>query len=157
MATVRSVVSAIAAVACVVISLAVNLAHADPADSNDPRVRALATSLGNNPTTIFQYVRDNIGIEVYTGSLRGARGTLASKAGNALDRASLLIALLKAASPAIEARYVQGTLSSTDSTTLLCGCLPRRSVCWAATTLRHESMAASCLARSVSTTGLNTA
>ena len=119
MATVRSVVSAIAAVACVVISLAVNLAHADPADSNDPRVRALATSLGNNPTTIFQYVRDNIGIEVYTGSLRGARGTLASKAGNALDRASLLIALLKAASPAIEARYVQGTLSSTDSTTLL--------------------------------------
>ena len=63
-------------------SLAVNLAHADPADSNDPRVRALATSLGNNPTTIFQYVRDNIGIEVYTGSLRGARGTLASKAGN---------------------------------------------------------------------------
>ena len=31
----------------------------------------------------------------------------------------MLIALLKAASPAIEARYVQGTLSSTDSTTLL--------------------------------------
>ena len=38
--------------------------RADPADPTDPRVRALATSLGNNPTTIFQYVRDNIGIEV---------------------------------------------------------------------------------------------
>ncbi|WP_395707308.1 transglutaminase domain-containing protein [Casimicrobium huifangae] len=119
MAIARSVARTIAAVACAVISLVVNLAHADPADSNDPRIRALATSLGNSPTTIFQYVRDNVGIEVYTGSLRGARGTLASKAGNSLDRASLLIALLKAANPAIEARYVQGTLSSTDAITLL--------------------------------------
>ncbi len=106
-------------VAVTVLTLTVNPAAADPADSSDPRITALAGSLGNNPATIFQYVRDNIGIEVYVGSLRGARGTLASKAGNALDRASLLIALLKAANPAIEARYVQGTLASTDATTLL--------------------------------------
>lgn len=95
------------------------VACADPADPSDPRVQALATSLGNNPTTIFQYVRDNVGIEIYTGSLRGARGTLASKAGNALDRASLTIALLRAANPNIEARYVQGTLGNGDSLTLV--------------------------------------
>ncbi|MBL8309875.1 MAG: hypothetical protein JNL19_05585 [Burkholderiales bacterium] len=94
-------------------------AQADPADAADPRVIALASSLGNNPSALFQHVRDHIGIEVYAGSLRGARGVLASKAGNSLDRASLLIALLKAANPAIEARYVQGTLAATDANTLL--------------------------------------
>ena len=83
---------------------------ADPADPVDPRVIALATSLGNNPTAIHQYVRNSIGIEVYSGSLRGARGTLASKAGNPLDRASLTVALLRAAG--FSARYAQGTLST---------------------------------------------
>jgi hypothetical protein len=94
-------------------------AWADPADAADPRVIALANSLGNSPVAIYQYVRDNVGLEIYAGSLRGARGTLASKAGNPLDRASLLIALLKAANPAIEARYAQGMLSSTDATALV--------------------------------------
>ena len=98
----RSLHAALTAVVTMLIALAV---WADPADPADPRVAALATSLGNNPTAIFQHVRDNIGIEIYTGSLRGARGVLASKAGNALDRASLTIALLRAANPAIDAHY----------------------------------------------------
>jgi len=85
-------------------------------DPNDPRVQALAASLGNDPVAIFQHVRDNIGIEIYTGSLRGARGALASNAGNSLDRASLTVALLRAANPNIEARYVQGTLGNTEAT-----------------------------------------
>ncbi len=109
----------IRAVACLAAAICAFGAAADPADANDPRVQALATTLGNNPAAIHQYVRDNIGIEIYTGSLRGARGVLASKAGNALDRASLTIALLRAANPAIEARYVQGTLTTTDASTLV--------------------------------------
>ena len=112
----RSLRAALAAVATMLIALAV---WADPADPADPRVAALATSLGNNPAAIFQHVRDNIGIEIYTGSLRGARGVLASRAGNSLDRASLTIALLRAANPAIEARYAQGTLASIDADTLV--------------------------------------
>ena len=119
MAIIRSLSSALAAVVCVATVLLANTASADPADSSDPRVRSLATTLGNDTATIFAYVRDNIGIEVYAGSLRGARGTLASKAGNSLDRASLLIALLRAANPSIEARYVQGSLGATEAYRLL--------------------------------------
>lgn len=36
---------------------------------------------------LFAFVRDEIGYEWYVGSLRGARGTFWSRAGNALDRA----------------------------------------------------------------------
>ncbi len=50
-----------------------------------------------------------IGYNSYTGSLRGARGTLWSSAGNALDVASLGVALLRASG--IPAQYVAGTLS----------------------------------------------
>ncbi len=87
-------------------------AFADPADPTDPRIQALAASLGQNPIQIHAYLRDQIGIDIYAGSLRGARGTLASRAGNALDRASLGIALLRASGYA--ARYAQGTLASND-------------------------------------------
>ncbi len=111
-----SVLRAVTPFVAASLALASWSAYASAADDpNDPRVQALAVSLGNSPTAIFQYVRDNIGIEIYKGSLRGARGTLASKAGNALDRASLVVALLRAANPSIEARYVQGTLSDTDA------------------------------------------
>ncbi|MEO7255797.1 MAG: transglutaminase domain-containing protein [Casimicrobium sp.] len=103
----RSLRAAITATATMVIAIAV---WADPADPSDPRVVALASSLSNSPAAIHQYVRDNIGIEVYSGSMRGARGTLASKAGNPLDRASLTVALLRAAG--FVARYAQGTLST---------------------------------------------
>ena len=113
----RSALRAILGVALTM--LVASTALADPANPADPRVVALATSLGNSPSAIFQHVRDNVGIEIYNGSLRGARGVLASKAGNALDRASLTIALLRAANPAIEARYVQGTLASTDADALV--------------------------------------
>lgn len=119
MATVGRVARLLSSFACLLTLLSGGLAVADPADSNDPRVRALAVALGNDTQAIYAHVRDNIGLEVYAGSLRGARGTLASKAGNSLDRASLLIALLKAANPAIEARYVQGSLTTADAYKLL--------------------------------------
>ena len=78
-------------------------------DLEDPYIVDKAAELGNDPQRIFRYVRDEIGYEVYTGSLRGARGTLWSGAGNALDQASLLIALLRASG--VPARYAAGTLA----------------------------------------------
>ncbi len=82
-------------------------------DASDPYIIAQATQLGNNPTNIFNFVRDQIGWEIYAGSVRGARGTLWTKSGNSLDRASLLAALLKAAGQPV--RYVQGRLGYQDA------------------------------------------
>jgi large repetitive protein len=106
---------------------------ANPADGTDPYIVAEATTLNNDPNQIFAFVRDQVGFDIYSGSLRGARGTLWTMAGNALDRASLLIALLTAAG--YTAQYVQGTLTSTQATQILqqifgntplgvVGCLP---------------------------------
>ena len=79
------------------------------ANSSDTYIQAQAAALGNNPNAIFAFVRDQIGYESYLGALRGARGTLWSMAGNSLDKASLLIALLHASG--IPAQYVSGTLN----------------------------------------------
>lgn len=73
-----------------------------------PAIRTLATSLGNNPVKIYNWVRDNI---VYTptyGSIQGADATLQTLRGNDYDTASLLIALLRAAN--VPARYAYGTI-----------------------------------------------
>lgn len=94
-------------------------AHAaDP----DPRIIALAASLGNDPAQIFVYLRDQVGIDLYGGNLRGARGTLASKAGNPLDRAALGVALLRASG--YTAHYAQATLGSTDTQRVIARAFP---------------------------------
>ena len=118
-------------------------AIADPADGTDPYIVAQAQTLGNSATQIFAFVRDQVGFDVYAGSLRGARGTLWTNAGNSLDRASLLIALLKAAG--FNAQYVQGTLNAGQAKQILqrifanpplgvLGCIP------AGTTLRRAPL-----------------
>ncbi|HUA86493.1 MAG TPA: dockerin type I domain-containing protein [Bryobacteraceae bacterium] len=89
---------------------ATSVSFGGPANSADPYIEAEAQALNNDPNQIFAFVRDQIAFEAYVGSLRGARGTLWSKAGNSLDKASLLIALLGAAG--VSAQYVEGTLSS---------------------------------------------
>ncbi len=71
---------------------------------------------------IFAFVRNEIGYESYRGSLRGSRGTLWSMAGNALDQASLLIALLRASG--IPARYAQGTISDPLAKDLILSMFP---------------------------------
>jgi len=86
----------------------VGLPRIAAADSTDPYIIAQAQALGNDTNRIFTFVRDQIGYEVYRGSVRGARGTLWSKAGNSLDKSSLLIALLGASG--VKAQYVQGQL-----------------------------------------------
>jgi RHS repeat-associated protein len=74
----------------------------------NPEIRALAEKLGYSPVKIFQYVTNEIAFEPYYGSLKGAQGTLVSKAGNSTDQASLLIALLRASN--IPARYILGSI-----------------------------------------------
>ena len=91
-------------------------------DPTDPYIVAEAALLGNDPNEIFAFVRDQVAFNVYSGSLRGARGTLWSIAGNSLDKASLLIALLGAAG--ISAQYVEGTISPSRQQQLILSMFP---------------------------------
>ena len=78
------------------------------ADAADPEVLALVSRLEGDPDALLSYVAERIAYEPYRGSLRGARGTLRSGAGNAWDQASLAVALLRAAG--VPARYARATL-----------------------------------------------
>jgi uncharacterized membrane protein len=85
------------------------LAATPDANTTDPYVQEKAAELDYDPQKIFTFLQSAIGYNSYTGSLRGARGTLWSNAGNSLDEASLGVALLRASG--IPAQYAQGTLS----------------------------------------------
>ena len=56
---------------------------------------ALARRFGEDWRAAFRFLRDEIALVPYRGTLRFARGTLLSRAGNACDRALLLAALLR--------------------------------------------------------------
>src|SRR6202035_4449945 len=71
---------------------------------------------------IFDFLHNNIGYNSYTGSLRGARGTLWSSAGNALDVASLGVALMRASG--IPAENEEGTLSQSQAQQLVLSMFP---------------------------------
>ncbi len=71
-------------------------------------IRDLATSLGNKPVPIYNWVRNNIQFVPSYGSIQGSDMTLQTKRGNSFDTASLLIALFRSAG--IPARYVYGTI-----------------------------------------------
>lgn len=98
------------------------LAPTADADCSDPFITELAASLGHDAGAIFGFVRDEISYESYLGSLRGARGALWSRAGNALDQASLLVALLRASG--ISARYARGELSNAEARILVASMFP---------------------------------
>lgn len=105
---------------------------AGPDDPTDPFVAAEANLLGNNPANIYAFVRDQIKFEAYPGSLRGARGTLWAMAGNTLDKASLLVALLKAWGYTTQYEHTTPTGSQLNTliysmfpqTPVLLGCVP---------------------------------
>lgn len=69
----------------------------------------LLTSLDYDDERIITFVKEEIGLDVYPGTLRGAQGTLMSGAGNALDQSILLAKLLKDAG--FEARIARATIS----------------------------------------------
>jgi len=85
---------------------------ADTADSLDAplsnEMLQKAAALGNDYVKIYEFVRNSVRIEWYAGSVRGATGTLRSNAGNDVDQASLLIALLRSSS--VPSRYVHGVI-----------------------------------------------
>jgi hypothetical protein len=89
-----------------------NRPGADPSD-----VAARAATLGRDAGKVFEFIRDQVALEPYAGVLRGARGTLAAGAGNALDRAQLAQALLQAIG--VESRLMSGKLSADQADTLL--------------------------------------
>jgi hypothetical protein len=68
------------------------------ADAPEPSIFSVektADQIGNNPAALFAYVHDHIRMQIYSGVLRGARGTLIGGAGNAWDQAALLAAMLR--------------------------------------------------------------
>jgi hypothetical protein len=79
------------------------------ADYYDEYMVQKAAELGNDWQQMFAYVR-SLGYESYKGSLRGTRGALWSEAGNSMDQASLLVAMLRGSG--IPARYRHGTLNT---------------------------------------------
>jgi len=91
-------------------------------DANDPFIQEEAAKLSYDPTQIFDFLHTQVGYNSYTGSLRGARGTLWSHAGNALDVANLGVALMRASG--IPAQYVSGTLSQSQAQQLILSMFP---------------------------------
>ena len=67
-----------------------------------------AKSLDNDYVRIYEFVRNSSRNEWYAGSIKGALGVLRGGAGNDVDQASLLSALLRAAG--LDTRYVQGVI-----------------------------------------------
>ncbi len=72
----------------------------------DPRV--LGETFGADWRAAFRFVRDEIALLPYAGTLRFAAGTLVSRAGNACDRALLLAELLEAGGHRV--RFARATL-----------------------------------------------
>lgn len=92
------------------------------ATTTDSYVLEQAGELGQDPMRLFAFVYA-LGYEVYKGSLRGARGTMWSEAGNALDKSSLLISMLRASG--IPARYRHGTLTREQAQPLIRSMFPQ--------------------------------
>jgi hypothetical protein len=86
-----------------------------PQDPSDPLT--VLAAIGSDPETIFRWVSENTRLVAYPGSLRGARGVLLDRAGNSLDRALLLAALLRGAGQ--EVRLAHATLDDDQARALL--------------------------------------
>ncbi|MBE3073301.1 MAG: hypothetical protein IMZ67_10015 [Acidobacteria bacterium] len=86
-----------------------------PRDTFD--VAAVVDQVGQDPSRLFQWVRDETIFVPYRGTLRGPIGVLMDRRGNSLDRALLLAALLKAAGR--NARLAHGALAQAQVTALM--------------------------------------
>jgi transglutaminase-like putative cysteine protease len=98
------------------------LASTPDANTTDPYIQEKAAELGYDAQQIFNFLHTQIGYEAYAGSIRGARGTLWSSAGNALDIASLGVALMRASG--IPAQYATGTISFGQAQGLILSMFP---------------------------------
>ncbi len=84
-------------------------ALAQQLDRREFDVDALADSLPTSVDQVFGFVRDFISYEAYDGVLRGAEGTLLSRAGNSYDKSLLLAALLRR--KGFRVRFTSGHIS----------------------------------------------
>lgn len=84
-------------------------------DPSDPR--AAAGRLGFDRSRIAEFVRKEVVWEPYAGILRGASGTLLARAGNSVDRALLLQAMLEAAGE--KTRLMRADVAEADGAALL--------------------------------------
>lgn len=80
-------------------------------------VKSKARELGRGVNDIFEFVRDRVEYEAYSGVLRGARGTLMGLAGNSIDQSILLAALLR--EHGFKTRFVKGTLANPRARALI--------------------------------------
>jgi len=78
---------------------------------------ALLLQLDYDKEEIVRFVKEEISFEQYPGLLRGAKGTLISRSGNALDQSVLLATMLKDAG--FDARIVRGNISESDARKIL--------------------------------------
>jgi hypothetical protein len=78
---------------------------------------SLLEKLDYDADNVINFVRDEIYFEQYPGLLRGAQGTLLSRAGNALDQAILAVTLLNDAG--YDARVARGKLGQRDASILV--------------------------------------
>ncbi len=88
-----------------------------PTASDADPVGALAEDLDYDTDRIFRFLADDVRYEPYAGILRGARGTLAARAGNSVDKSLLLAALLDASK--VPYRFARGTLDPTTAARIL--------------------------------------
>ncbi|MCE3004115.1 MAG: transglutaminase domain-containing protein, partial [Xanthomonadaceae bacterium] len=68
-----------------------------------------AQSLGHDAARIFDFVRGQVGTQWYAGAMKSPDDVLRSRAGNHVDQARLLVALLRASGVGV--RYVRGVVS----------------------------------------------
>lgn len=86
-------------------------------DRSQFELDARLDALDYDEQQILEFVSEQIHYELYPGLLRGAEGTLRSRAGNSLDQAVLLARLLEDAG--FDARIARGLLSEGQARTLL--------------------------------------
>ena len=79
----------------------------------------LLDELDYDDLQIIEFATDHIAFEPYVGLLRGPDGTLRSRAGNALDQAVFLAAMLRDAG--FDARLVEGEIDDDDAARLVNG------------------------------------
>jgi hypothetical protein len=79
-------------------------------DDIDPVIRAVAASVGPSTDALLARVSDGVVYEMYPGVFRGAAATLADGAGNDLDKALLLAALIRASNARASVRFASCTL-----------------------------------------------
>ena len=89
---------------------AADLAPTIEAQSDRQSIIDLAAQLNHSPVEIYNWVYNNIEYVPTWGSIQGAEMCMLARKCNDMDTASLLIALLRASSSDVPARYVHGTI-----------------------------------------------